>query len=85
MKQMKTGSSSEYDTGILPPGDDVGGAALPNKGQSLNRGYGASQAEMERGHSTAPQPDMYESPKPQRDFYADEGFVRRPTGSVERN
>ncbi len=78
-------NDNEHDTGVLPPGDDVGGGALPNKGQSLNRGFGASQADLERGYASPPQPETYESPHPQRRYPAEEGFVRRPIGSSERN
>lgn len=79
---------NECDTGVLPPGDDVmPGQSLPNKGQSLNRGFGATQADLVRGHASPPQPPVYERPNPQRRrSYDDEkGFVDRPIGSTERN
>ncbi len=77
-------NDSEYDTGVLPPGNDVG-EPLKNRGQSLNRGFGASQADMARGYVSTPQPPIYERPHPQRQpYFTEKGFLNRSPVSDER-
>lgn len=72
---------NEYDTGCLPPGDDIGDAAA-NRGQSLNTGYGATKADLNRGYLSVPEPDSsrdldkYSEPKG--------GFLRRSPFPFER-
>ncbi len=87
-KNWSFDNDSEYDTGVLPPGGpDAGGPALPNRGQSLNHGYGASHADLVRGHASPAQPPVYERTNPQRErsYDAEKGFVSRPIVSTERN
>ena len=78
-----------YDTGVLPPGDDVGGSTLPDRGQRLNRGFGAGKGDLDRGHLAVEQPSTYDDPHPQRrrdiELLTDPpGFVGRSTYSNER-
>lgn len=44
----------KYDTGILPPGGDVGGKALPDRG--IATGFDGTKADMARGHKAVGQP-----------------------------
>lgn len=80
----------QHDTGVLPPGGDVGGADLPNRGQSLNRGYGAGDdATRRRGHHTPAQPETFDSPHPQRERGPSKrdlgrGFINRSPFADER-
>lgn len=79
----------QYDTGVLPPGDDVGGADLPKRGQQHNRGFGATNEDRNRGHLSPGNPPMYESEHPQRgnEFGMDDisrGFINRSGFANER-
>ena len=90
LDKMRSGNRNpdRHDTAVKPPGAEVaGGGAMPNRGQRLNPGYGASTADLNRGHLELDQPERYESPHPQRgDPFDDQpgGFLRRTGFSDER-
>lgn len=73
---------NEFDTGRLPPGTDFG-EDLPDRGQSPNTGgAGASKADLERGHTSVPDPDPANDRL--RHQTPEGGFLERWPYSVER-
>ena len=74
------------ETKDMPPG---GMKPLSNSmkshGQGRNKGgYGASQADLERGFVKVDQPEKLEDPKPHRRGETKGGFIHRYGFSVER-
>lgn len=58
-----------------------------NVAQAGNVGFGATQADLERGHLEIEQPPIYDYPHPQREALYDakpRGFVNRSPYSDER-
>lgn len=72
----------------MPPGGDVGGEALTDRGQGCNGGFGASRADLKRGHRKLDQPPTFEPIHPQRvrdmDLIDGTGFLNRSTIIDER-
>ena len=85
---------NKYDTAEFPPGgiDKPLAGPMPNRGQSLNTGYGTTRPQLRQGYNNASQPaqryyhDMYGTPSPQRSgsLGVKEGFLRRSTIPNER-